>query len=405
MSDLNLVESIKMAFSSLAANKLRSFLTMLGVIIGVSAVVAMVSVGQGAQASVEERIGQLGSNMLIVTPGRTAGRPGGAATARGAGDLLSYADAVAIQEANLPDVDKLTVEATRTGVIRFGQNNTTTNIVGTTPDYPEVRNFYVKEGRFISAYDLQNMTRVAVLGQTVASDLFGGQDPLGQEIRIGIVTFTVIGVMEEKTQGMNDLGDQVFVPATTAQKRLTGKDTIRAIYIQAKAAEVTALAAREVEAVLLHRKDSPEKFQIRNQQEILSTLEGTTRTFTFLLAGITGISLLVGGIGIMNIMLVSVTERTREIGIRKAVGARRIHILTQFLIESVTLSTSGGLVGILAGITGSTLLSRVGEWRTLISPAAVAIAFGFAAGVGIFFGIYPANKAARLDPIESLRFE
>ncbi|MCL4516470.1 MAG: ABC transporter permease [Firmicutes bacterium] len=405
MSDLNLVESIKMAFSSLRANKLRSFLTMLGVIIGVSAVVAMVSVGQGAQASVEDRIGQLGSNMLIVTPGRAAGRPGGAATARGAGDLLSYADAEAIQEANLPDVDKLTVEATRAGVIRFGPNNTTTTIVGTTPEYPEVRSFHVKEGRFISAYDLQNMTRVAVLGQTVASDLFGGQDPLGQEIRIGIVTFTVIGVMEEKTQGMNDLGDQVFVPFTTAQKRLTGKDTIRAIYIQAKAAEVTDLAAREVEAVLLPRKDSPDKFMIRNQQEILSTLEGTTRTFTLLLAGITGISLLVGGIGIMNIMLVSVTERTREIGVRKAVGARRVHILTQFLIESVTLSTSGGLVGILAGITGSMLLSRVGQWRTLISPAAIAIAFGFAAGVGIFFGIYPANKAARLDPIESLRFE
>ncbi|MZP28316.1 FtsX-like permease family protein [Heliobacterium undosum] len=398
-------DTIRMALSSLLENKLRSLLTMLGIIIGVAAVVAMVSIGKGANKSVTDQIGALGSNLLYVTPGRTAPIPGVSRQARGSVSLLTLDEYELLQSARGELIAEVVPEAGRQMVVRNDRENTTTNITGTTPEYSSVRNFFVAQGRFISDYDMDNMSRVAVLGATAAADLFGAANPVGKTIRINMTDFTVIGVMENKIAGASDVGDQVFVPLTTGMKRLFGGKSLRTIVIQAAGEDVINDAQTQVERILTHKMGSASKFVLRNQQDVLTTVQGTTDTLTALLVGITGISLLVGGIGIMNIMLVSVTERTREIGIRKALGAKRFDILTQFLIESTVISSCGGVLGILTGVGLSSLLGALGNWQIQISWEAMALAFCFSAAIGIFFGLYPANRASALDPIEALRFE
>ncbi|MZP41883.1 FtsX-like permease family protein [Heliobacterium gestii] len=399
-----LLENVKMAMASLLSNKLRSMLTMLGIIIGVGSVVAMISVGQGAQQSVTSRIGALGSNLLFVNSGRVTPVPGQAQGARGSTSLLTMKEYEQLRREKGDAIEDIVPEAGTQTVVQYEKTNTTTTITGTTADFSRVRNFKPAAGRFIDEQDVQNMANVAVLGDTVASDLFDGADPIGKKIRFGREAYRVVGVMEPKKSGPQDMGDQIFIPLTTAQKRLLGSNNLKQLIITGAAGQID-IAQAQVEAVLTRMLGSTEKFTIRNQQDIIETVSSTTETMTMLLAGITGISLLVGGIGIMNIMLVSVTERTREIGIRKALGAKRPHILFQFLVESVTLSSLGGLIGVAAGIGASYLIGRFGQWTTAVSLPAILISFGFSMLVGVFFGIYPARRAAALDPIEALRYE
>ncbi|HHY99190.1 MAG TPA: FtsX-like permease family protein [Firmicutes bacterium] len=403
---MNLAESFMTAISSLNSNKLRSFLTMLGVIIGVASVVAMVSVGEGARTQVTSQIGNLGSNLVTVTPGRMRALPGMAFGARGGFNILTYSHFLELKQETLFGATAILAESSTRKVIRYGKNSTTTMVIGTTPEYCDAHNFHVQLGRFFSQYDLDQVTSVAVLGSTAAEDLFGAFGAaLNNIIRIGNVNFRVIGVMESKTMGGRDLGDQVFVPITTAQTRLIGNRYLQSITVQASSNRNTNIVYDQLYRFFLRKLKDPEKFTITNQQDILNTIENVTGTFTLLLGAITGISLLVGGIGIMNIMLVSVAERTREIGLRKAVGARPRDILIQFMIESSTLSGVGGIVGILAGAGLARLIARFSSWTTTISLSSIAIALGVSIGVGLFFGIYPARRASHLSPITALRYE
>ena len=403
---MNLAESFMTAISSLNSNKLRSFLTMLGVIIGVASVVAMVSVGEGARTQVTSQIGNLGSNLVTVTPGRMRALPGMAFGARGGFNILTYSHFLELKQGTLFGATAILAESSTRKVIRYGKNSTTTMVIGTTPEYCDAHNFHVQLGRFFSQYDLDQVTSVAVLGSTAAEDLFGAVGAaLNNIIRIGNVNFRVIGVMESKTMGGRDLGDQVFVPITTAQTRLIGNRYLQSITVQASSNRNTNIVYDQLYRFFLRKLKDPEKFTITNQQDILNTIENVTGTFTLLLGAITGISLLVGGIGIMNIMLVSVAERTREIGLRKAVGARPRDILIQFMIESSTLSGVGGIVGILAGAGLARLIARFSSWTTTISLSSIAIALGVSIGVGLFFGIYPARRASHLSPITALRYE
>lgn len=403
---MNLAESFMTAISSLNSNKLRSFLTMLGVIIGVASVVAMVSVGEGARTQVTSQIGNLGSNLVTVTPGRMRALPGMAFGARGGFNILTYSHFLELKQGTLFGATAILAESSTRKVIRYGKNSTTTMVIGTTPEYCDAHNFHVQLGRFFSQYDLDQVTSVAVLGSTAAEDLFGAVGAaLNNIIRIGNVNFRVIGVMESKTMGGRDLGDQVFVPITTAQTRLIGNRYLQSITVQASSNRNTNIVYDQLYRFFLRKLKDPEKFTITNQQDILNTIENVTGTFTLLLGAITGISLLVGGIGIMNIMLVSVAERTREIGLRKAVGARPRDILIQFMIESSTLSGVGGIVGILAGAGLARLIARFSSWTTTVSLSSIAIALGVSIGVGLFFGIYPARRASHLSPITALRYE
>lgn len=406
---MTLRSSIQVALRALAANKLRSVLTMLGVIIGVAAVVTMVSIGQGARQSVSQQVQVLGSNLLTVFPG-SAGQFG---VRQGAGSLqtLTWEDADAIA-GEVGEVEAVTAEFSRPAQAVHGTENTNTSVSGVTPSFEDVRNSRVTDGAFFSDADLTARSRVAVLGRTVVEHLFGDRNanPLGSSIKINRVAFTVIGVMEEKgATGFSDRDDIIYVPLTTAQRRLFGVQHVRVIYVKVRSAGEMDAAMEKVESVLRSRHrigpGADNDFTIRNQADIVAAFQGVTRTMTLLLGGIAAVSLLVGGIGIMNIMLVSVTERTREIGIRKAVGATRRDILGQFLVESVVLSLTGGLIGVLLGIGGSGLISRLAGWTTLLSAASLVMAVSFAAAVGIFFGIYPAQRAAALDPIVALRYE
>jgi putative ABC transport system permease protein len=403
---MKIVVSIRIAWRAIAANPLRSLLTMLGVIIGVASVVAMVAIGQGARHAVTQQVEALGSNLLTVFAG--VQRFGGVATA-GPVRTLTLADAEAIAR-EVPNVAGVSAEFSRQAQVVFREQNTSTQISGVTPQFPAVRNFHPVAGSFITEEDMRRRARVAVLGQTVARQLFGDGDPVGQQVKIRGVTFTVIGLMEPKgATGFFDRDDVVFVPLSTAQRRLFGVDYVRSIYVQVASSEAMEAAQNDVAALLRQRHRlgpaQEDDFTIRSQADVLQAITGVSRTMTLLLGGIAAVSLIVGGIGIMNIMLVSVTERTREIGIRKAVGARTQDILTQFLVESVMLSVSGGLVGILVGALGSRLVTQLAGWATLLSPQAVLLAFSFAVAVGVFFGLYPAQRAARLDPIEALRYE
>ncbi|HSV32445.1 MAG TPA: ABC transporter permease [Atribacteraceae bacterium] len=410
---MNLLESFRTATYSLSSNKLRSFLTMLGVIIGVAAVVSMVSLGQGARVQITQQIGDLGSNVLTVAPGRFQMRPGGmiqsgADVAARDFEYSLYQDLerVAGEELLPHGIRSLMAESRLSSIVSHRHETVKTTIVGTTPNYPDIQNFRPSLGRFFSLVDLEAMNRVAVLGSTVAEELFGESNfALGQSVRIGNVNFTVIGVMEPKSEFGQDLGDRVLVPITTTQKRLTGSRLIQSITVQT----VSTAAVPQTESFLnwffTRSLGGEEHFSVFNQQSILDTITEVTGTITFLLGGITGISLLVGGIGIMNIMLVSVTERTREIGLRKAVGARPSDILLQFLIESSVLSGLGGIIGIILGIVTSRGIARLSQWETLVSIESVVIAFGVSLAVGLFFGIFPARRASRMDPINALRYE
>jgi len=402
-----LIESLTMAVSSIFSNKLRSFLTMLGIIVGVSAVIAMIAIGQGAGAQITERISQLGANLLMVRPG--ASQHGPARSASGSRTSLNYEDAQAVAE-ECPSVAKVDAEYSRNAQVVFGNKNTNTSINGVTPNYPEVRNFPVEQGYFLTEEDNRLMRRVAVLGKTVVENLFGEEDPIGQYIKIKRSSFQVIGVMSEKGgSGWRDEDDIVFVPLKTAQKRLFGVDYVSTINVEAKNGDVMDKASTEIASVLRERhkirEGQEDDFNIMSQAEILSTVQETSDTFTMLLAGIAVVSLIVGGIGIMNIMFVSVTERTREIGVRKAIGAQRRDILSQFLIEAIIVSLAGGMIGVFSGILVSKLMSQFAGWQTVITPISVALSFSFALAVGLFFGFYPARKASLLNPIDALRYE
>jgi macrolide transport system ATP-binding/permease protein len=401
-------ESAIMSVSSIFSNKLRSFLTMLGIIVGVGAVITMIAIGQGAGVQITQRIKQMGANLLMVRPG--AAEHGGVRSSAGSRTSLTYEDAQVIAGES-QFINKVDANFSRNAQVVYGNNNTNTNINGVTSNFPEIRNFPIERGVFITEDDNLFMKRVAVLGKTIVTNLFGNDDPIGQYIKINRIIFQVIGVMSTKgsTGGFRDEDDVIFIPLKTAQKRLFGVDYVSTINIEAKSQDVMDKATAEITNLLRDehniRQGQEDDFNIRSQAEILTTVQDTSKTFTILLASIAIISLLVGGIGIMNIMFVSVTERTREIGVRKAIGAQKWDILGQFLIESVIVSLSGGLIGILIGILASKLTSQFAGWPTVITPVAVILSFSFAVIVGLTFGFYPARKAALLNPIDALRYE
>ena len=408
---MNLSSAWKIAYRSLRANRMRSILTMLGMVIGVSAVIAMVAIGAGANERIAAQISSIGSNLLLVLPGSTTS--GGLRSGFGSAPTLTMADARAIGR-ELPAVRLAAPSIRSTSPVVYGNQNWSTLIQGVTPEYFEIREYRLTEGRFFTADEVDASSKVAVVGRTVVRNLFGDESPVGEILRIKRVPFTIVGVLAEKGQSPQgqDQDDIIIAPITTVQNRLVGSGhpgSVGVIIAQAVDRESIGEAEREMVSLLRQRhrigSGQEEDFSVRNLSEMLAVAEASTRVMSLLLGAIASVSLLVGGIGIMNIMLVSVTERTREIGIRLAVGARERDILVQFLIEAVSLSVAGGAVGILLGVGGSLLISRFAGWSTLISPGAVLVAFSFSAAVGIFFGFYPARKASRLDPIEALRHE
>jgi len=400
-------ESIIIALDGLRANKLRAMLTMLGIIIGVGAVIAMVSIGMGVQDKISTSIAGLGSNLLVVTPG--AAKTGGSRQAAGSSITLTEKDALAISQ-EVSGVNLVAPDVSRGYQVVFGNQNWTTSVQGTTPDIMGVRNYNLEEGEFFTTQDGETRARVAVLGKTVADSLFNGGSPIGQTIRINNAPFRVLGVLAAKGESMGgNQDDTVIIPLKTAQERLMGINYVQHINIQATGTDVINQAQEDVTALLRTRHrltgTTPDDFSVRNMVAVMDTADQTTGMITALLGVVAGLSLLVGGIGIMNIMLVSVTERTREIGIRKALGARYNNILMQFLIEAVVISVAGGLLGIALGIGASYAVSSIAGWKTIISSWAIVAAFGFSVMIGLFFGIYPARKAALLDPIDALRYE
>jgi putative ABC transport system permease protein len=410
---MTVFQSARVALRALRVNALRTALTMLGIIIGVGAVIAMVGVGAGAQARVAEQIQSLGSNLIIVLSGSVTS--GGIRLGHGSQLTITEDDATAVAR-EVAAVQVAAPSLRGTAQVVAGNLNWSTVIQGVTAEYFEARDWAVVAGRPITADDVDGATKVALLGQTTAQNLFGDADPLGQIIRIKKVPFTVVGILDRKGQSSwgQDQDDVVLIPLSTAKKKVLGTPqanprAVGAISIKIRPGEDLGEAEAEIRALLRQRHRlqpyQEDDFWLRNLSEVLQTQEESSRVMTYLLAAIASVSLLVGGIGIMNIMLVSVTERTREIGLRMAVGARRRDILLQFLVEAVTLSLLGGVMGIGVGVAGSRIISYLADWRTLIPPEAVLLAFGFAAAVGIFFGFYPARKASRLDPIEALRYE
>ncbi len=405
---MSLIESIRVALRILIANKLRSGLTMLGIIIGVMAVVALVSIGQGAQASIMESIQSLGANVVFILPGQV--RQSGVATGISA-PTLTLEDAEAL--AHIPDVTAVAPEVGRMVQITYGRNNTNTRLVGTTPGYRVVRNVELAQGVFFRREDDIQTLRVVVLGAQVAQDLFGTSPAVGQRVKINHIPFTVIGVLAPKG-GFGPAGsfdNAVYVPIRTAYRYLGGRGVVgtghvvAAITLSVASEDRVDAVVDQVITLLRARHNGEEDFRILTQQDFLDTMEQVMSIFTVFLGAIAGISLLVGGIGIMNIMLVSVTERTREIGIRKAVGARNRDILLQFLVESVVLSVLGGIIGVGLGVLAAQMVNLSGVFTTQITPGSVLLALGFATAVGIFFGLYPARRAAKLNPIEALRYE
>jgi len=398
---------LKIASSSILKNKLRTLLTMLGIMIGVGAVIVMVAIGNGAQMQIKNQIGGLGTNLIIVMPGASTG--GGVNQGAGTFNRLTVADADKLKRDGTLFNAVTPVVSTRTQAIG-PQGNWRTSINGVSTDFLTIRNWSVASGSFFQPNDVTAARKVAVLGATVANTLFPGVDPVGAQIQLGKVPFQVIGVMAAKGQnaGGQDQDDVVLVPYTTAQNRLSGNVRIGQILVSTASAEDVPAAQNEVAAIMrdAHKLyGDPDDFTVRNQTEIAEAMSSTTKVMSALLAAIASISLVVGGIGIMNIMLVSVTERTREIGIRMAIGARGSDVLTQFLVESVVMSLLGGFVGLGLGYGGAALLGHLTGWATATPPSAVAIAVGFSAAVGVFFGFYPARKAAGLNPIQALRFE
>ena len=402
-------ESIIIALEGLKSNKLRSVLTMLGIIIGVGAVIAMVSIGMGVQQKVQSSIASLGSNLLIVMPGSNA-PPGTVRLAAGSNITLTNQDAKAIQK-QVGGINFVLPAVSSQYQVIYGNQNWKTSVQGTTTDFLAVRNYVLSAGSFFSSRDDDSRARVAVLGQTVATNLFGVASPVGKMIRINKAPFRVVGVLASKGQSSmgQDQDDLVIVPLATAQDRLMGISYLNNISIQAKNCEVIDKVQEDVTSLLRtrHRLAATVEndFTVRNMTALMATMTETTGTITVLLGNIAAISLLVGGIGIMKIMLVSVTERTREIGIRKALGATFNNVLMQFVIEAIAISVTGGLFGIFVGVAGARIISLVAGWNTVIAWWAIVGAFGVSVLIGLFFGIYPARKAALLDPIEALRYE
>ncbi len=410
---MTLWHSARIAVGALRVNKLRSALTMLGIIIGVGAVIAMVAVGAGAQARVAEQIQSLGSNLMIILSGSVTSS--GIRLGQGSQLTITEDDASAIQR-EVPTVQVAAPSNRGTAQVVYGNLNWATVLQGITPEYLEARDWLVETGRGIAQDEVDGAVKVALIGQTTSLNLFGDGDPLGQIIRIKKVPFTIVGTLSRKGQNSygQDQDDLILIPLSTAKKKVLGvaqsnPRSVSVITVKVRAGEDMSDAENQIRGLLRQRhKLQPyqdDDFWVRNLSEILQTQEESSRVMTYLLAAIASISLLVGGIGIMNIMLVSVTERTREIGLRMAVGARGRDILAQFLVEAITLSAIGGVIGIALGLGGSEALSYYFQWRTLVAPEAILIAFGFAATIGVFFGFYPARKAARLDPIEALRYE
>ncbi len=417
---MNISEAIRLSLRALAVNKLRSALTMLGIIIGVGAVITLLSVGQGVQDYIAKQLQSVGTNLLFVVPGSLTG--GASATRTGARPLLTLSDAQALADPfNVPDVVRVAPELMSSATVTYGKRNIRTTVSGVTPAYEIVRNSPVAYGNYISDADQNGRTRVAILGSSAATRLFEDAYPIGETIRINNIPFKVIGVLAAKGAGGGMGGgnqdDIVQVPLGTAHQRLfprsrnaKGEPLLSVIYTQVVSEERMAAASDEITLVLRDRHQiayqQEDDFSVINQQDLLAIFGQITSVLTVFLGAIAGISLLVGGIGIMNIMLVSVTERTREIGLRKAVGAKRRDILSQFLIESVILSVIGGVVGILLGAGGALAISRLqNDLTAVVTAQSVLLATGFSAAVGLFFGIYPATRAARLHPIEALRYE
>ena len=404
-------EIISVALGALRANKLRSALTMLGIVIGVGAVIAVVALGTGAQQAVKDRIAALGTTLLTVSPGQQRGGGGGIAIA-GAQQRLVIADAEAVDE-RATTLLAVQPEMRSMQQIVWGNKNASTQIIGTTPNYLQVRKYTLRAGRMFAAADDEGRQRVAVVGNTVITNL-GITTPeaiIGENVRIRGSQFQVIGVLAPKGQAnaFQDPDDEILIPLQTARFRVNGSDRLMSISALAESEEKIPEAMADIQRVLRRqhriRQGAPDDFQIRNQSDILATTEETTQVMTYLLSGIAAVSLLVGGIGIMNIMLVSVTERTREIGIRKALGATRFNILLQFLIEAIVLCVLGGLVGIGLGAGGAAVMSKTAGWSTQVSSTAIVMAFAFSAFVGVAFGVWPARRAAVLDPIIALRYE
>jgi putative ABC transport system permease protein len=404
---MSIVMTFRIALKALNRNKLRTVLTMLGMIIGVGAVITMVALGKGAQSSIEEQVKSAGTNLINVNAGNFS--QGGVRQGQGMSTTLMPSDAQALRQ--LSGVQYVSAGVNSRGQVIAGNQNWSTQIQGVDVELPLIRNWPNKYGAFFTAQDVTSAAKVAVLGSTVSDTLFGPDvDPTGQIIRIRNQPFKVLGVLTSKGQGPfgQDQDDMVMVPYTTVQKKLQGIQHIQNIVISSVTPETAPVAAEIGETLrTLHKLQpgDPDDFMVRTQEEIASVRTETTKTMTTLLASIAGVSLMVGGIGIMNIMLVSVTERTREIGLRMAIGARGKDVLLQFLVEAVVISLFGGLIGIAMGFGLSAGVKKFMEWPTVIPPNAIAMAFGFSAATGVFFGFYPARKAAQLDPIEALRFE
>ena len=407
---MNLLMIIRVAFRALVRNKMRAALTMLGIIIGVSAVIAMVSIGQGASASVQAQIDSIGTNLLFVSAGSQ--NVGGVRSGTGdtGNNVLTVDDLEAIKR-EVPSVSMVTPSVNTRAQLIAGNMNWNTSLQGVSEQYPDIRKWSIQSGTFFTDSDVRTAARVIVIGQTLADTLYAGGDPVGQTIRVSNLPFRVVGVMAAKGQDPQgrDQDDIAFAPYTTVQKKVLGRDRVQIAYVSAISQDATYTAQSQITELLRQRHkltaSEPDDFTVRNMTDVAEAANETSRTMTILLACIAGVSLLVGGIGIMNIMLVSVTERTREIGIRMAIGARSSAVRSQFLIESIVLSLTGGTMGIILGVGLSLAIPAMLGWPTLVSMMAIVGSVIFSAAVGIFFGYYPARKAAALDPIEALRYE
>jgi putative ABC transport system permease protein len=402
-------ETVSIAMTALRANKMRSILTMLGVVIGVGAVIAMVAIGNGAQEAVKARISALGTTLISISPGQIFSRGTASATDRA---KLTMEDADALR-ANAKLITQVEPEMQKTAQVQYLNKNTSTSIYGTTSNYPDVRLYTIAAGRMFTNAEDKGSQLVAVLGSTVLDNLgiTNGASVIGESIRIQGIQFRIIGVLAPKGQGtgFQDPDDEVLIPLTTMRYRIFGRDQLRTINVLAPSDSLVTATMAEAQSILARahrlRPGSESDVRIQSQADFLNTLGETTATFTYLLAGIAAVSLIVGGIGIMNIMLVSVTERTREIGVRKALGATRLNILLQFLIEAVVLCLLGGIGGIVIGGGGALLMTKIANWNASISMSAVVIAFAFSGIVGVLFGVWPARRAASLNPIDALRYE
>ena len=408
---ISIPATIRISLRALWVNKMRSSLTMLGIIIGVGAVIAMLAVGTGASRKISQQVASVGSNLIIVVPGSTT--QGGMRMGSGSASTLTISDAKAIEN-ECPAVQAVAPILSGAGQVVYGNQNWSTGITGTTQDILTIRDCAIAGGRNFSEQDIRNATKMCILGQTVVDNLFGNEEPVGKIIRVKNVPFTVIGILEEKGQslGGQDQDDVVYIPISTAQKKIIGTafpGMVRSIMVKARSTADLADAEQQVTDLLMQRHrigpNREQDFTVRNLTQMLEMAQQFTTVMTLLLGSIASVSLVVGGIGIMNIMLVSVTERTREIGIRMAVGAKAKDIRLQFIIEAMTLSLVGGIAGIIVGSIVAAVISKFAEWPTVVSPFAVLLAFGFSALIGVFFGFYPAYKASLLNPIDALRYE